>query len=585
MHPPLVRRERPLSLLRPSLLAAILCVWPAPGARAAASADSADALLGILSSVKTPDARLMGLAELDSACLAYASGQSGLCGRLKAFPIRLEYGKAEKKSLARPQAYDFLCLSDYYDLSFSRAKSAGDGPGMREACRGHEEMGHANFRAGTVDEACAVMSEPSTDPETACRMLEPYFARRSSFELCPKEMRLLAGDADLCKDLGGEPTAQEVCEANAAFRTASLLREPARCGDSALCRAAMGAGPQACAPYAQKARMLACRLEGRGRCGGPAALDAALVRQVDERILAAQAFVGRLSAGKPCESSLSFEALLQDYKNGFNGALADELSAAVEPDLERYSLCRAYAQGGAQSCGELKALRGFITREEGVPAITLELLCETLYYEAAIAKAMVTRSSQTASLCVTRNVIGDRDFKLDSLERSCAIVAGFSGSTTTTCGALSPFFDNASIAKTCPKMLRFVTGDETVCPELPDAMVHERCLGYAAFAKAVRGRDPALCGASRYCAVLMGGGARTCQGYEGELRRNACAFFSRADLPGKVSAVLRDARGKLGRARDSEGSAEGFMSADFARREEILSALEKSIERLAGRAR
>ncbi len=223
-----------------------------------------------------------------------------------------------------------------------------------------------------------------------------------------------------------------------------------------------------------------------------------------------------------CLRSFSLKGLAAEFKDGSLPAdVKEAFLVQALPQLEKALICRTYTTADLASCDDADAFGVTVRREEGAGDIPFKLLCQTVYYEILLARAYLTRGPDMKELCVKRNLIGDRDFKLDSLDAACAIVARFSGDTEATCGSLAPYFDNASIAKTCPRMHRYISGDETVCPVMTDPMVHERCLGYVAFRKA-RARDRRPCAVEPFCRMLTGAGPALCETYRPAMARTLC---------------------------------------------------------------
>ena len=436
----------------------------------------------------------------------------------------------EKKRLARPETHDFLCLSDLHDLRMGAAAIRRDPAGMARACRDHEMIGHRDFTDPA--RACALLAEHAGAPARACALLEPLFSGPERSKFCFKELLYFQGDPGVCAQLRAEPAAREICLGFDGLRASA-------CGDSPICKALSGGGPEVCAPYLRRVRRGLC---GRTQLDAEAWKDAEAALADAERLLALTRKKGSAST---CRAA-GARSLLNDFKGRrLPEAPGRALLAAVRPDLERLYLCRTLTEGGPEACRDLEALRLEIEREPGVPRVSFDLLCRTEYYEAKIALAMQRRENTVAELCVVRNVIGDRDFKLDSINRSCGIVAGYSGSTTATCGALGPYFDNDSIARTCPKMLRFVTGDPSVCPLFEDPLVRERCDGYVALRRLLDSGGRVDCGGSDYCRTLTGAGAPVCRALETQVLDRYCAGSTPEALAPGVDEALKGAQASL----------------------------------------
>ncbi len=492
--------------------------------------DTLSAILAVSTAVYANSPTLSTL-EIFTACRAFARDEPAVCRELAGFPAGLDDRGKDRASSRRPEDYGFLCLSHTHDLAMARAAITRDPAAFAAACRGREAIGYGRFGKPVASKACGLMGELVEDPETACAALAPYFARGAAARFCAAELRMFLGDPVRCEALAGEPAARELCEGAAAFRKAWLRRDAGRCRGHPICRVLMGAGEAA--------------------CGSPSPRHEARAAQAAAALAQLEGLAARLEGGgeKACRDAFSVGVLLRDFREArLPESLEEMLFQRVGSDLERHSLCRAYTASDPSVCDELAPIDIPFRRERGVEPVSQDLLCKTLFYEARIAQAIAEDSPEVAGLCVKRNEAGDRDFKLETLARSCAIVAGHSGDTAATCSRLAPYFDNASIAKTCPNMLRFVSGDAGVCPALKDPMVNERCLGYVAFHQARRARNPALCGDSAYCVTLFGSDPASCRPHEARIARSYCGLLSRRGLAGRFPALLDALDGTLSAA-------------------------------------
>jgi len=311
--------------------------------------------------------------------------------------------------------------------------------------------------------------------------------------------------------------------------------------------------------------------------GADAALDA-----LDARV----ALLESLGAGPAvCVSSLTDADVRADLSGtALSDAARGVLLTAVRPALERLYNARAFASGGPRVCDELAPLRATVRREKIAGDLPFDLLCKTNYYEALMAKATMLGEDSMFGLCLLRNRVGDRDFKLDSLEASCRIIADRKGSVDEVCARLTPYYDNASIAQPCPRMLRYVSGDESVCRLFADELVHERCEGYAAFRKAESG-SAAACGKSPHCLMMRGRAAEAAAAAEKEVVAAACGVYGRAEIRSERARAARDAAADLaGRlARDAEAAPDRAGAAALDARLERAARLEERAARLAGR--
>jgi len=274
-----------------------------------------------------------------------------------------------------------------------------------------------------------------------------------------------------------------------------------------------------------------------------------------------------------CSSRLAEADVVRDLSSGpLPAPTRALLLAATRPWLERLYNARAFAAGGPGVCDELTPLRAVVQREKIAGDIPFDLLCKTNYYEALMAKATILNGADMFDLCLIRNRVGDRDFKLDSLDVSCRIIAERRGTVDEVCARLSPYYDNASIAKTCPRMLRYVSGDATVCPLFEDELVRERCEGYVAFKRAAA-RDEAPCEKSPHCLMMRG---RPGPGEALAARRvveEACRIYARPEFVRDGARAARDEARQVARGLVAE--------ADAAPGREAAAALDARLERAA----
>jgi hypothetical protein len=239
---------------------------------------------------------------------------------------------------------------------------------------------------------------------------------------------------------------------------------------------------------------------------------------------------------------------------GLSPSARGVLLTAVRPSLERLYNARAFASGGPGVCDQLAPLQSTVRREEIAGDLPFDLLCKTNYYEALMAKATMLGETTMFDLCLLRNRVGDRDFKLDSLDVSCRIIAERKGSVDEVCGRLGPYYDNASIAQSCPRMLRYVSGDASVCPLFTDELVRERCEGYVAFGKAAAG-DEAACAKSPHCQLMRGRPGRAAAAAEKEVVAAACGVYARPEIRAEWARAAREAARTLGQALAEGGGA------------------------------
>jgi hypothetical protein len=263
------------------------------------------------------------------------------------------------------------------------------------------------------------------------------------------------------------------------------------------------------------------------------------------------------SGGTACASVVTEPEVRADLSTGtaLTEAARGVLLTATRAWYERLYNARAFEAGGPEVCDELAPLRATVAREKIAGDLAFDLLCKTNYYEALMAVATMRKQPRMFDLCLVRNRVGDRDFKLDSLDASCRIIAERKGTVDEVCGRLGPYYDNASIAQTCTRMLRYVSGDPTVCPLFGDELVHERCEGYVAYGKSVA-KDDAACAASPQCLMMSGKPQVLADLARKRIVAEACAVYARPEIMAERARAARDeAQAAFARlSADAEGT-------------------------------
>lgn len=263
-----------------------------------------------------------------------------------------------------------------------------------------------------------------------------------------------------------------------------------------------------------------------------------------------------------CLSSMTEAAVRAALAGGeLSQSARGVLLTAALPSLERLYNARAFENGGPAVCDELAPLKATVKREKIAGDLAFDLLCKTNYYEALMAKATIEKQPTMFDLCLVRNRVGDRDFKLDSLDVSCRIIAERKGTVDEVCGRLGPYYDNASIAQTCPRMLRYVSGDETVCPLFGDKLVHERCAGYVGYKKAAAG-DAAACAKEPHCRLMRGEASSVAEETEKEVVAAACGVYARPEILKERARALRAAIESALQREESKAAAGSELAED-----------------------
>lgn len=316
-------------------------------------------------------------------------------------------------------------------------------------------------------------------------------------------------------------------------------------------------------------------------------LGAAPARAGGDAVAALEARVSRLEglrAGtKDCAATLTEPEVRADLStsSALSPSARGVLLTATRPWYERLYNARAFEAGGPAPCDELAPMGAVVAREKIAGDLPFDLLCKTNYYEALMAVATMRSEPRMFDLCLVRNRVGDRDFKLDSLDASCRIIAERQGTVDEVCGRLGPYYDNASIAQTCPRMLRYVSGDATVCPLFSDELVRERCEGYVAFGRAEKG-DEAACARSPHCLMMRGRPGAQMDRARARIVAEACAVYARpevlaeraraarADAASLLAALSREAESAPDRAAAAAADARAERAARLGERAAAL---------------
>ena len=545
------------------------------------------------------------------SCRAIATGSTRACDPLGSHPARIVFEENRPRPAARPETLRFLCDSDLHDMSMARAMSSGSRKAFVAACLKHDAAGHRDFLPGLADQACAILAAGDQDPVGTCAKLEPLYSSGLPGSYCEGEISFFTGNAAHCSTLSAQAADRELCLASVAYRT--RREKPQECSDSPVCAALASGKPGVCGVYERRALAPLCRdhylpraleqsertltaldgaLAAAASALGPgtrheaARLDGALEAAARLR-MRAEVLQGRLAAarrpvvdpvaashldarlalfegaarvpGKPaCVKSASPEMALSLLTDSETSAKARAvLLSAILPWLERLYNARAFTPAGPAVCGELAPLNYTVTREKNAGDISFDLLCKTNYYEGLMAKAMMRGEPQMFELCRIRNLIGDRDFRLDSLDASCKILAENVDGVDKTCARLGPYFDNETIGGTCVRMMRYALGDETVCSYFVDPMVHERCEGYAAYRRGLK-RTSLECGGSPQCLLLSGETKEPLRAAAAGLASASCEVYARPEIRAEFArrfAAQAEAEAQALIARPQEGSA------------------------------
>jgi len=196
------------------------------------------------------------------ACVAIASGNPGACAALSGLTLRIPG--------ARSLAWN--CRQRYDEAAFARALIRRD-PGAAAVCADFLRGQFGIADPSKIRALCAgVFRGGARSDENLCREVAAASGREAT-ELrlrgCYGALAIYRGEKTHCESLAGQDNLesdQALCRAVRAFRRAGA-GGPGACGGEPLCRALLGAGPGACAPYAASAKKI---FAARRRAAEPA---------------------------------------------------------------------------------------------------------------------------------------------------------------------------------------------------------------------------------------------------------------------------------------------------------------------------
>ena len=192
-------------------------------------------------------------------CRAYALHDRKVCAPMKAFALSYDPGSW----VGDPDGgahWDLACFGRMNELGLVRSYITRN-PGFEALCApslaATQEFEEQEFAGADLPKVCRLIAEQGRRPEKACAALKRLYLHDDEADKCVPMLRRLQGDAGACAS--GSEEAAERCRAFAAFRRAYEGKGgPKACGDEPLCRALMGEGPEACAPYAARFKDLFC---------------------------------------------------------------------------------------------------------------------------------------------------------------------------------------------------------------------------------------------------------------------------------------------------------------------------------------
>lgn len=233
-------------------------------------------------------------------------------------------------------------------------------------------------------------------------------------------------------------------------------------------------------------------------------------------------------------------------------------------DLLMAHVCRAVAAGSPDACGGLRGIPivpTFSQMPSKSATHTFEFRCRANYLNVLMAKAVLARDGSFERLCLENEAVHPV-FLAGRAKEGCRIFEE-THYDPSACARLSPLLDAGATG--CRESMRQLVGDESYCPEIPDAMNRELCLGAAAYRGALA-RGPRACGDSPVCRMMAAPDAGLCFLYDRRLRRVLCPALGRFE---KLHAAAAQSQ-RLDEAEVLIRSGGGASDRDVAARADAL---------------
>lgn len=147
------------------------------------------------------------------------------------------------------KAFPQVCRQDAAEVAFSRSL-IGREADAKARCLAATGDGEGLLRSGTAAALCDAVVSRLERPDEAARAARSFASSSAAAEELELGVRRLLGDASACERTS-DPEERHNCRHFAAYRAGS-------CGDLLYCRLMAGAGPEACAAQAEKAKREWC---------------------------------------------------------------------------------------------------------------------------------------------------------------------------------------------------------------------------------------------------------------------------------------------------------------------------------------
>ena len=238
----------------------------------------------------------------------------------------------------------------------------------------------------------------------------------------------------------------------------------------------------------------------------PAAGTELLLCRVDGLL---SALDGKTAGAAPdlCPPDFSLNRLPEYVARGGSALDLDR----VEADADGYYQARAYAESNPDLCRPLAALQRAVAAVQKSPRVGIgwDPHCRGTYAEMRFVRALVVREGVRESCAETLQSGYDSYGKGDpkTFGRACRAIAENPDDPRAACAVVP------QNGEECGNMFRIAAGESSACDKVEEEE-RDGCYGYAAFARARRGKDAALCGENETCRAIWGDGTAVAARYE-----------------------------------------------------------------------
>ncbi len=250
-----------------------------------------------------------------------------------------------------------------------------------------------------------------------------------------------------------------------------------------------------------------------------------------------------------CSAKVSVDGLVEDLAAGkFGVSELERIKSTVGEPIMHYYQHRVFAEGSPAGCSRLKGVETLFVRKSEILAKSGGWGCDDWYNEKAFTQALVARSPNFDSVCRSYIAQGYPHMTKDDVASICGAFSGNLEDSKKICSGLIPrYLAPGKMGACVSEFDRYkLTGDESACKSLeswPGPWL-ERCYDYAAFTRATKAKDPALCKDNELCHLYMGDWMTAfAPKYEAEIGAKYCTAMGRTMAVEKLGAVTLLERG------------------------------------------